>query len=168
LSATDGKAQMSENCSSPKPHPKPLYGGQCRRAMSMCPTRSACLAVCVEGLCLRALREHMVYLSALFCCTLTAMDACYSQFSTSARPSFCRSRCPPTALCLRAPKPGIPSKTPLYLYCIDTLQGFSGIFRDIWEILQGNSASLRARGAQSAAVKNGSLSQPLALGPPRR
>jgi len=51
--------------------------------------------VSVEGRCPRALHEHMVYLSALFCCTLTAMDACYSQLSTSARPSFRRSRCPP-------------------------------------------------------------------------
>ena len=33
-------------------------------------------------------------------------------------------------------------------------QGLSGIFRDLWESFQGNSASLRVPGAQSAAVKN--------------
>ena len=126
----------------------------------------------VGGLCLRALRnlrnlrasrEHMVYLSALFCCTLTDMDACYSQFSTSARPSFCRSRCPPTALCrravsavcvyatdglclrdLRAPKREYPRK-PRCIYTVSILyrdfQGLSGIFRDIWDVFQGHLQS---------------------------
>ena len=135
----------------PKPNRRgaSLMTKYCRRPRDNAAAHAKYLASCcvvaplptvsVEGLCLRALREHMIYLSALFCCTLTAMDACYSQFSTSARPSFRRSRCPPTALCLRAPKPGIPPKTPLYLYCIDTLQGFSGTFRDSQGHLGGSS-----------------------------
>ena len=69
--------------------------------------------------------------------------------------------------------PENPAVSILYLYftgIFRDFQGFSGTFgrflRDIWQVSQGNCASLRAPGAQSAAVKNCPLSQPLALGPP--
>ena len=140
---------------------------------------SAPTAVSVGGRCLRilrALREHMVYLSVLFCCTLTAMDACYSQFSTSARPSFCRSRCPPTALCRRSvstrptrAKTGNTPENPLYLY-------YSGIFRDFQGHLKGFQGTLGGFSGQWRVIEGAWRAigcrqerpafQPLALGPP--
>ena len=65
-------------------------------------------------------------------------------------------------------KTGIPRK-PRCIYTVSILyrdfQGLSGIFRDIGEGFQGNSASLRSRGAIGCRQELPAL-QPLALGPP--
>ena len=76
-----------------------IVGGQCRRDLRALRDRRSVSAVSVSGQCLRDLRDlrdPIFALYALVNSTLAAMEAFYTQFSTSAaRPLICLSRCQP-------------------------------------------------------------------------
>ena len=86
-----------------------------RRSVSTRPTVSV---YATDGQCLRDLRDPRDYLYALsarFCFTVTAMDPCYSQISTSAARPICQSRC--------QPKQNVPKNTenPRCIYTVSIL-----------------------------------------------
>ena len=121
---------------------------RCRRSVSTRPTRSGGS----PPLCRRAMSTVSVYATYVPCALYANIWSTFPLYSvvhsTLCTPAILNSRLRRDlhfadraarrrrcvgGLCLRdlrAPKPGIPPKTPLYLYCIDTLQGFSGTFRD--------------------------------------
>ena len=144
-----------------------------RQTLSQTPLRRSVSKVCVEGRCRRSVSKGSVYAPYATYAPCAPYTNIWSTFplysvvhSTLWTPAILSSRLRRDlhfadrvarrrrcvgGLCLRdlrAPKPGIPRK-PRCIYTVSILyrdfQGLSGIFRDIWQVSQGNSASLRAR-----------------------
>jgi len=146
----------------PNPSTAVCVEGQCRRSVSTRPTRPTR----TYGL---PFRSILLYTHRYGCLLFSVLDFGAIFILPIALPADGAV----SAVCVYATYARQNREYPQKPRCIYTVsilyrdfQGLSGILRDIWEVLQGNSASLRAPGAQSAAVKNCPHSQPLALGPP--
>ena len=119
--------------------PARYVGGQCRRAMSAVSVYATYVPYAIYANIWSTFPLYSVVHSPLW--TPAILSSLLRRDLHFADRAARRRRCV-GGLCLRdlrAPKPGIPLKTPLYLYSVDTIQGFSGTFRDLQGHLKGFS-----------------------------